>query len=90
MIEHSRTGVNRGRYEYGSIGEEPRRRGRRPRGILGLLSALGPILYFPMMLFYLEMAFHIYTVSYTHLDVYKRQGQSYIICCCRLTIEHKQ
>ncbi|MCD2492337.1 sulfatase-like hydrolase/transferase [Lacrimispora sp. NSJ-141] len=60
MMEHSRTGANRGRYEYGSIGEEPRRRGRKPRGVLGLLSALGPILYFPMMLFYLEMAFHIY------------------------------
>ncbi len=41
-----------------------RRPNRRPTqkrgGVLGLLSALGPILYFPIMFFYLELAFHIY------------------------------
>ncbi len=51
---------SRGRNEYGSLGNPPRRRGRRQRGFLGLLSALGPILYFPMMIFYLELFFHIY------------------------------
>ena len=35
-------------------------RRRRPRGVLGLFSVLGPILYFPMMIFYLEFFFHIY------------------------------
>ncbi|MCI8550988.1 MAG: LTA synthase family protein [Lachnospiraceae bacterium] len=33
---------------------------KKQKGVLGLLSALGPILYFPMMIFYLEFAFHIY------------------------------
>ncbi|MCI8505045.1 MAG: LTA synthase family protein [Lachnospiraceae bacterium] len=41
--------------------ERPRRTKRRQQnGILKLFSALGPILYFPTMLFYLELAFHIY------------------------------
>ena len=41
--------------------ERPRRTKRRQQnGVLKLFSALGPILYFPMMLFYLELAFHIY------------------------------
>lgn len=41
--------------------ERPKRPKRRQQnGILKLFSALGPILYFPMMLFYLELAFHIY------------------------------
>ncbi|MCI9487835.1 MAG: sulfatase-like hydrolase/transferase [Lachnospiraceae bacterium] len=44
--------------------EEPerpkRKKGRQRNGVLRLLSALGPILYFPMLLFYLEFAFHIY------------------------------
>ena len=50
----------RRRSQYGSLGEGSRRRGRRPQGVLGLLSVLGPILYFPMMIFYLELMFHIY------------------------------
>lgn len=37
-----------------------RKKRRQPKGVLGLLSALGPILYFPMMMFYLELIFHIY------------------------------
>ena len=60
MSERNRTGAGRGRNEYGSIGSAPRGRSRRRKGILGLLSALGPILYFPMMIFYLEFFFHIY------------------------------
>ncbi len=60
MTEHGRSGSYRERNEYGNVKEAPRRRGRRPKGVLGFLSVLGPILYFPMMLFYLEFFFHIY------------------------------
>lgn len=60
MTERNKSGAGRGRSGYGSVGNSPRRNNRRPRGVLGLLSALGPVLYFPMMLFYLEFFFHIY------------------------------
>ena len=48
--------------EFDTDEEHERRKPKKKpkKGALGLLSALGPILYFPMMLFYLEFAFHIY------------------------------
>ena len=74
MTERNRSGAGRGRSGYGSVGNSPRRNNRRPRGGLGLLSALGPVLYFPMMLFYLEFFFHIYM----------REGLKYLPICRRL------
>ena len=48
---------------YGSYNSRKRRGSRRrkkPKGFLGFLSVSGPVLFFPIMLFYLELAFHIY------------------------------
>ena len=66
-------------------------RGRRKRGPAGILANVGPLVYFPIMFVYLEVAFHLYMgMNLKYFPIYLFFGISAGCVCTLLIINFKE